>query len=153
MDHEKIQELLWTADDPGMSSQDRLALSEHLKTCTSCRKLQSRQSAFQKAAKRPDASKDSSIFVYKVMERLHEKPETTAAKTKIFIPRWLFPTVGYGLVGLLMWVAIIARQPLINSQMILLADIPSHAQWEFSETPNTQNMLAVNGGSSNEDNF
>src|SRR5689334_11327776 len=112
MNHSRIQEKIWLLDDPQMSGADRLEIKRHLESCTSCRESVTHLSAAQKLLFVPDQESDGT-FVFKVMERLRESaPSASAAsRFRIGFPKWIFPLLGYGFAGLLMFIAIESRQP------------------------------------------
>ncbi len=147
MNHELMQEKIWTLDDPELSLQERQEIEQHLTSCSDCagkiaqlNSLQSRLKDFK--------LNENPAFTFKVMERLHEKTGGKLSQGSLlgFIPKWILPALGYGFAFFLMWSAIETRQPWITTQSVLLADVPAQAQWQYTqESPDLNNIVPTNG--------
>ncbi|OGW79248.1 MAG: hypothetical protein A3G33_00160 [Omnitrophica bacterium RIFCSPLOWO2_12_FULL_44_17] len=144
MNHQQIREKLTAFHDPELPSEERLEIAKHLESCEDCRGVLNRCEHAAKMFSRATLPKPSEKFVTGVMDRLERLEELTPAVVERPTPflRWLFPAIGYGFALLLMLIAISNREPLIDTETVLLADTPQKTQWTFSkEMPEIDTLL------------
>ncbi len=136
MVHEIIKEKLWMFYDPELSESDRKQIASHLESCRECRRALERWQKIQGVLSRPQDRPPSEVFVGEVMNRLAAPEagrEPGRASRQWELPQWLFPALGYGFAFFLMMVAIETRQAPVNTEAVLLADVPSSTQWTFAK--------------------
>lgn len=136
MNHEIMKEKVQAFRDAELPQEERTEIEKHLPLCEECRGILKRAEALGAAMMRASADGGpSDVFVRQVMTRLArmDQPEP-APRGPVFL-RWLFPALGYSFALLLMFVAIAHREPYINTESVLLADIPQNSQWAFSSEP------------------
>lgn len=143
MDHQEIEEKILRVDDAELSIAERREITEHLGSCEACRKIlkncERTRFVIQAAVPTP-----SEHFVAHVMGRLTElERQAERAEPRISpILKWLVPAIGYGFAVFLMFVAIAYREPAVNTEDLLLADVPQTVQWVFvRESPEVNKLL------------
>ena len=144
MDHETLKEKVRFYKDPETPEAERLVLTTHLESCEECRNALKQweqvQTKFTQTALKP-----SSAFVFQVMERLEPQEKEASALTPGLFPsllRWLFPALGYSFALALMFVVITHREMPVNTEAILLADLPHASQWTLgNQTPDAGDLL------------
>lgn len=141
MDHNALKEKLFLYLDEETSADEKREISFHLNGCSECRQILDRLKQMKTALTKTELE-PSGTFVYKVMGRL--APQEAAA-VPFELPgflKWLLPTAGYALAIILMVNAIASRQTPVNTETILLTDVPSKAQWSFSDqSPEINNLM------------
>lgn len=138
MEHQEIREKLAAFRDPETGEEERREMTAHLETCEECRGIFSRWERISSALARTPMPAPSEAFVDRVMDRIHafEQPEEAAAVRPAWgLPRWMMMALGYGLGIFLMVLAIEQRQLTVNSDSVLLSDVPQNAQWSFAAQP------------------
>ena len=137
MNHKTLQEMLPVFYDAEFPEPERRIVSEHLAGCESCRNALKRWKAIRASLsglQLPAAS--SEAFVSKVMGRITALEEASqpeaAGEPRWSLPRWLLPALGYGFAFTLMFFAIQYRGVPVNTEAVLLADVPQTSQWTFS---------------------
>ncbi|MBI4388104.1 MAG: zf-HC2 domain-containing protein [Candidatus Omnitrophica bacterium] len=147
MDHQSIKEKLLSYKDPELSTAEREQITLHLTSCEDCRSAFARWEAVRSKFKALPSARSSEAFVNQVMARLDalEKVEPTivVSEQRPFL-RWLLPLTGYAFAFFLMILAITHQEQQVNTDAVLLADVPQASQWTFSmETPDTSRLLGI----------
>ena len=149
MNHESIKEKLFLYFDPETSDNERREINSHTDSCEECRLLLKRWEQIHNGLSKSPAPALSSpdFFTSRVMQRLDalENPaEEEKVPAKSFVPQWLLPTLGYAFAFMLMFAAISQREMPVNTEAILLNEIPQKSQWTFSaQTPEQPEMNSL----------
>lgn len=128
--HKIIQDKLQLYFDGQLSESENQEVLRHTETCAECRNELSRLEALRGLFRTRPETPDEEGFVRRVMTRLErmEAVEPKEAKQPPEFLRWLFPSLGYALSGLLMFLTMASRQPPVNADTILLSDVPQKPQ-------------------------
>ena len=145
MTHEEIKEKLLALFDRELAETERHEINSHLHACENCSETVKRWEQISAAMSRAGtASPPSGRFVYSVMERIAASEKSAPAKNPIPVLNWIFPTLGYTFAVLLMFVAITHREPSINTDAVLLADVSQTSRWTFSaEAPDLNKLVEI----------
>lgn len=146
MDHETVKEKLFLYADPETGEEERRQIAAHTEGCEECRLLFKRweqvQNKLSKTTLKPSAS-----FVFQVMERLEPSRAKAPAEVRAGFPeflRWLFPAVGYTAAFILMFTVITHREMPVNTETILLADMPHISQWTLgNQAPDAGDLVDI----------
>ena len=143
MDHQILKEKLFFYKDPETSEIDRCAVALHLEGCEECRGIVKRLEQIQTKLSQTTL-KPSPNFVFQVMERLEPQTSEKAVQPTVFpaFLKWLFPALGYSFAVVLMFVVITHREMPVNTETILLSDMPQASQWTLgSQAPDAGALL------------
>ncbi len=135
MNHETLKEKVLAYRDRELAGEELKAVETHLPVCEECRGILKKWETLGGLFSRPVSSGDSEFFVRQVMTRLARREQPAPAVRRWAFLDWLFPALGYGFAIALMAVAIGQREPLINTESVLLADMPQTSQWAFTPEP------------------
>ncbi len=136
MNHEIMKEKVQAFRDAELPQEERAEIETHLPACEECRGILKRAEVLGAALVRASADDGlSEVFVRQVMTRLARMDQPAPAPRRPAFLNWLFPALGYGFALALMFVAIAHREPYINTESVLLADMPQNSQWAFSSEP------------------
>lgn len=146
MDHNKIN--LFSLNDQELSEHERQEILMHIEVCNDCNgKLKTWNSASNILSRLPEPEYSSS-FVNSVMEKLpnsHEK----GFFSLFGINPWLIPSLAVATLVLLFYMPLLSKQATINTENLLLAELPDDTyNWAFSTTEPDINLLF---GSSSEE--
>lgn len=143
MDHETLKEKLFFYKDPETPEAERQSIAAHLQTCEECRVTLKNWEKLQ-AKFSQSVLKSSPNFVFQVMERLQPETQQAPAGAGLIssLFRWLFPALGYSFAIVLMFVVITHREAPVNTEALLLADMPNASQWALgNQSPDAGDLL------------
>ena len=145
MTHEDIKEKLLALFDRELDERERKEIASHLNVCEDCSGTLKRWEQISAAMSRAgSASPSSGRFVYSVMERIAASEKSAPAKNPAPFLNWIFPTLGYTFAIFLMFIAITHREPSVNTDAVLLADVSQTSRWTFSaESPDLNKLVEV----------
>ena len=135
MNHETIKEKLQAFRDRELAKEENGEIERHLPFCEECRGILKRWETIRGAFMRAASAGPSEIFVQEVMVRLGRLDEPAPSVRRWAFLDWLFPALGYSFAIVLMAIAITHREPLVNTESVLLADVPQNSHWAFSPEP------------------
>lgn len=145
MNHQNLQDQLPLYLDAELPETERSEIAKHLPSCPDCQTKLKHMDAIRGALRPKTPLPYSEWFVASVMKRL-DALETKQApvSTGWQLPKWLVPTLGYGLAFLLLIVAVTHQESLVNAETVLLSDIPQSSNWAFaSEDPGVNNLMGI----------
>jgi anti-sigma factor RsiW len=138
MNHKQIQNHLSAFCDGHLPEDPMREVADHLRHCGECRSRVEYWRRTGSVFSGMVVDGQSENFVDRVMARLAE-PERRAApafRVSFDLPKWVYPAMGYAFAVVLVFAAILAREPVLpieaNTETVLLTDIPEEAQWTFS---------------------
>ena len=141
MNHETIKEKVLAFRDQELTEEERGEVARHLPLCEECRGILKRWELIGGALSRAIPAGSSEVFVRGVMTRLARLDEPAPAGRRRAFLDWLFPALGYGFAIALMVFAIANRESLVNTESVLLADVPQNSHWAFSAEPAGVNKI------------
>jgi anti-sigma factor RsiW len=142
MNHQAIQEKLYVYRDPETGDEERREIAAHLEACEGCRLDLARWEQIQARVSQCTPA-PSPAFVYQVMDRLEPQPKHAPSAALGFL-RWLFPALGYGMALGLMFAVITSRELPVNTEAILLADLPGMDQWTLgNQEPDAGDLVEM----------
>lgn len=153
MNHKKIQEKLSAFREGELEGRERQEIAGHLSQCGECRLRLEQWGRIRAVLSQAAVTGDGENFVEQTMVRLQalDREAAPAFRVSFQLPKWLYPAVGYAFALMMVFVAIIAREPILNveanTETVLLSDVPQDAQWTFSgETPGINELFEVKEG-------
>ena len=141
MNHETMKEKVPAFRDRELPEEERKEITRHLPVCEECRGILKRWEALGGIFLKAPADGFPEIFVRQVMTRLARLDEPAPASRRWRFLNWLFPALGYGFAIALMAMAIVHREPFVNTESVLLADIPQNSHWAVSPEPAGLNKI------------
>ncbi len=143
MEHQEIKDKLFEFRGREMSEDERREIAVHLELCSECRTLFSRWERTGAMLRRVPFPQNSEDFTSRVMGRLEameEPAEEPAFRWQL--PRWIIMGLGYSFGVFLMFAAIANRQPIVNADTVLQADMPQSTQWTYAaENPESGQVM------------
>ena len=147
MNHLREEKILaW--HDRELGDEERREAAAHLQVCEDCRQLLKHWEQIHAGLQRKIQLEPSEIFVTGVMDRIaeFEQPEERSVRRPLF-PKWFLPLLGYGFAFVLMFVVIAQREApvnTINTEAVLLSDVPQASSWTFSgESAEINKLIGV----------
>lgn len=146
MNHDEIKDRLLSFEDAELDPREKVLLAEHLKDCGECR---ARLESWKQSSRALTDVKDpapSEKFVLNVMQNV----EALEAKSHYGwkIPEWLLPAAGYAFAAVLMIVVVnrplFAEDTAVNTEEVLLADMPEQTQWVLANESNNDVAPLIN---------
>ena len=143
MDHRHIEEKILEFFDGELGESERRGIEAHLPQCAECTGALERWRRIRTALATATVCRPSGEFVNQVMERLAGPVQEEETATVRFFPgvKWLMPALGYAFALMMMFFAIAQREPIINTETMLLSNIPQKSQWAFSAENPEQGKL------------
>lgn len=138
MNHEEVCEKLVEYEMGDLSQTEHCHVEAHLKNCSECSKNLNQLEMIREAYRNQLSAKNAESFVWSVMSRIDELEQPKAVEKKgwsLVLPNWLFPTLGYSFAIVLMFMAIVEREPLVTTEAMLISQMPKSSQWMLDEQP------------------
>ena len=147
MNHEAVKDKLLAFQDAELPEEERREIAAHLGSCEACRGVLKQWELIGAMLAGAVSAEPSRAFVGRVMNRLAALEEAQTARAPLLpFPRWFLPAIGYAFAFFLMFLAIShppearlaasgPRAAAVNTETVLLADIPQTSQWTFSAEP------------------
>ena len=136
MNHPYFEDQLAEFFDGELAESRRAEVEAHLSGCEECRVMLERWSKIKSAFISAPVGRSSAEFIDGVMDRLAAPVEQEQDYSRKTFPglKWLMPALGYAFALTVMFFAIAGRQPIyaVNTENMLLSDIPQKSQWAFS---------------------
>ena len=147
MNHKRIQDHLSAFCDGELPEHRMREIADHVRSCDECRSRIESWKRVGSVFSGMTVDERSEEFVDQIMARLAE-PERKASpafRGSFDLPKWLYPAMGYAFAIVLVFAAILAREPILrvdaDTEAVLLSDIPEAAQWTFSSGVSDVNLL------------